>query len=290
MYTHSAYWHRSRRDFKDKTHPLFVGSCGTYRLKTSEKLPTHRPRGRLDFQLIYIASGKGEFYFNGKKEIVTAGNMVIYRPKEEQRYYYYGVDQTEVYWVHFTGNNVKNILRKYGISDEKHTIYTGTSLEYKRIFTSIINELMFCKNDYEELCVYHLMELLILIHRLPVEKPRKRNLAIMQKMEEAVDFFSSNYNSPISIDDYAHSHNFSISWFIQSFKQYTGTTPAQYILFLRISNAKNLLENTSYNISEISQAIGYENPLYFSRIFKKQSGLSPSEYRKQTQNSNIAEE
>ena len=105
----------------------------------------------------------------------------------------------------------------------------------------------------------------------------------MQEMEQAVQYFSQNYNSPISIDEYAHSHNFSISWFIQSFKQYTGTTPTQYLLFLRISNAKNLLENTSFNISEISRAIGYENPLYFSRIFKKQSGLSPSEYRKKYQ-------
>ena len=168
---------------------------------------------RLDFQLIYIASGKGEFYFHGKKEIVNAGNMVIYRPKEEQRYYYYGVDQTEVYWVHFTGNNITNILRQHGISDDMHIIYTGTSLEYKRIFTSIINELRFCKSEYEELCVYYLMELLILTHRLSSEKPR----------------------------------------------------------------------NTSFNISEISRAIGYENPLYFSRIFKKQSGLSPSEYRKKYQ-------
>lgn len=140
-----------------KKSPLFVGSCGTYRLKTVEKLPTHRPRGRLDFQLIYIASGKREFYFHGKKEIVNAGNMVIYRPKEEQRYYYYGVDQTEVYWVHFTGNNVTNILRQHGISDDMHIIYTGTSLEYKRIFTSIINELRFCKSAYEELCVYYLI-------------------------------------------------------------------------------------------------------------------------------------
>lgn len=82
---------------------------------------------------------------------------MIYRPKEEQRYYYYGVDQTEVYWVHFTGNNVTNILRQHGISDDMHIIYTGTSLEYKRIFTSIINELRFFKSAYEELCVYYLI-------------------------------------------------------------------------------------------------------------------------------------
>lgn len=87
MYTYSAYWQHSRLDFKDKTHPLFVGSCGTYRLYTVKKLPTHRPRGRLDYQLLYIASGKGHFYFNGKETVVSAGNMVIYHPKEEQRYY-----------------------------------------------------------------------------------------------------------------------------------------------------------------------------------------------------------
>ena len=104
MYTNSAYWHQTRLDFKDKKHPIFIGSCGTYRLYTIKKLPTHRPRGRLDYQLLYVASGKAHFYFDGKEEIVSAGNMVLYRPKEEQRYYYYGADHPEVYWVHFTGN------------------------------------------------------------------------------------------------------------------------------------------------------------------------------------------
>lgn len=109
MYAYSAYWHQKHLDFKDKTHPLFIGSCGTYHLDTIEKLPTQRPRGRLDYQLLYIASGKVHFYFNGKEEVISAGNMVLYRPKEPQRYYYYGKDHTEVYWVHFTGSNVKNM-------------------------------------------------------------------------------------------------------------------------------------------------------------------------------------
>ena len=66
--------------------------------------------------------------------------MVIYRPKEEQRYYYYGVDQTEVYWVHFTGNNVTNILRQHGISDDMHIIYTGTSYETPLYFSRIFKK------------------------------------------------------------------------------------------------------------------------------------------------------
>ena len=147
MYVNSAYRHNSRLDYKDKTHPLEVGSCGTYRLITRPILPTHRPRGRLDYQLLYVAAGKAHFFFSGEERIVTAGNMVLYRPKEEQKYRYYGKDQTEVFWVHFTGNNVKNILRGYGIADTDRVVYTGTSPEYKRIFSQMIEELQLCREN-----------------------------------------------------------------------------------------------------------------------------------------------
>ena len=73
----------------------------------------------------------------------------------------------------------------------------------------------------------------------------------------------------------------SVSWFIRNFKEYTGTTPTQYLLSLRISNAQSLLESTSFNVTEIAEIVGYNNPLYFSRLFKKQCGVSPTEFRKQ---------
>lgn len=284
MYTDSAYLHNSKVDFKDKKHPLFVGSCGTYHLFTQPKLPTHRPRGRLDYQILYIASGKAHFYFHGKEEIVSAGNMVIYRPREEQRYYYYGVDHTEVYWVHFTGNDVKNILRKYGIADHMRVIHTGTSLEYKHLFLQIIQELKLCKEDYEELTVNYLENLLILIHRQINASPRGKSHLLMEEMDRAVRYFHENYNKQISIEDFALSLHMSVSWFIRNFKEYTSSTPAQYLLSLRISNAQTLLETTNYNVTEIASIVGYDNPLYFSRIFKKQSGVSPSEFRKQLLN------
>ncbi len=53
-----------------------------------------------------------------------------------------------------------------------------------------------------------------------------------------------------------------------------------YILMNRINNATSLLETTDYNIAEISTIVGYENPMYFSRLFKKQKGVSPTDYRK----------
>ena len=63
MYVNSAYLNNSLIDFMDKSKPLIVGSCGTYHLFTHPRLPTYRPKGRLDFQILYIASGKAHFYF-----------------------------------------------------------------------------------------------------------------------------------------------------------------------------------------------------------------------------------
>lgn len=281
MYTDSAYLHNSLVDFMDKTKPLVVGSCGTYHLSTLPKLPTHRPRGRLDFQILYIASGKAHFFFNGVETIVSAGHMVIYRPKEEQKYYYYGVDQTEVYWVHFTGRDVKKLLHRYGIEDHVHVIHTGTALEYKYLFLQMIQELKLCKADYEDLLVNHLHHLLIRIHRTLLTEPYSKSRTHAKDFDEAVQYFHKNYHTEININEYAAAHHMSVSWFIRGFKEYTDSTPTQYILSLRISNAQILLETTDYNITEIAEIVGYENPLYFSRLFKKQVGVSPSDFRKQ---------
>lgn len=87
MYINSAYLNNSLIDFMDKSKPLIVGSCGTYHLFTRHRLPTYRPKGRLDFQILYVASGKAHFYFNDKgiDTVVPAGNMVVYRPREPQK-------------------------------------------------------------------------------------------------------------------------------------------------------------------------------------------------------------
>lgn len=282
MYINAAYLNNSLIDFKDKSKPLVVGSCGTYRLYKHPRLPTHRPRGRLDFQILYIASGKVHFYFDNSEmdTVVSAGNMVLYRPKEPQRYVYFGTDQTEVFWVHFTGGNVKNILRGYGIQDNMRIINTGTSPEYTRLFKQMIQELQRCQTDYKDLSVLLLQQLFISIHRQITKEHKLKNEYLDSEMEIAMQYFNDHYNAEINIEEYAASRGMSVSWFIRNFKLYTNTTPMQYIVSLRIANAQMLLETTNYNVTEIGNIVGYDNPLYFSRIFRKQKGISPSEYRK----------
>lgn len=101
-----------------------------------------------------------------------------------------------------------------------------------------------------------------------------------REMHSAVTYFNENYNQDISIENYAQTRGMSVSWFIRNFKKYTGMTPMQFIVSLRVNNAQILLEQTNYSIYEIAKIVGYDDQLYFSRLFRKQKGVSPSQYRK----------
>ena len=282
MYINSAYLNNTRLPIKDKSKPLIVGSCGTYRLKTKEKLPTWRPRGRLDYQLLYVASGKTHFYFKGQEQIVTAGHMILYFPRQEQRYVYYAEDKPEVYWVHFTGSDVKSILHHFDIPMDKNVFFSGIPSAYAHLFKEMIHELQTCRTGYQELLEMYLRQIFLLIQRTRQEEKPAISTYLQQEIDYAQRYFHEHYNEDIQIKEYAHSRNMSVSWFLRNFKEVTKRSPTQYLLNLRLDNAISLLETTSYNVTEISAIIGYDDPLYFSRLFKKYKGVSPSDYRKIT--------
>lgn len=279
MYVNAAYLNNHLSDIVDESKPLTVTSCGNYRVKTRNIVETKRPNGRKDYQLLYIASGKAHFFINGKERNVSAGNIIVYLPDQPQDYVYHKEDKTDVYWVHFTGSDVENILDHYNVHIKDNILYIGTSPDYQWLFGQIIQELQLCRLRYEELLSLLLRNIFILISR-SIENNKKFSNATEKEIAFAMHYFRMNYNKEISIDEYAESRNLSVCWFIRCFKQITGQTPLQYILSLRISNAQSLLENTDYSIAEVAEQVGYDNSLYFSRLFHKQTGMSPKEYRK----------
>lgn len=87
---------------------------------------------------------------------------------------------------------------------------------------------------------------------------------------------------------HAESLHISTNWFIRNFKQYMKISPAQYILSHQMVNAQSLLENTDYKIGEIAEIVGYDNQLYFSRVFRKEYGVSSAQYRKKMEKSSLS--
>ena len=280
LYVNSGYLFNSRVPFREKKLPLRILSAGTYKLYSVPKLPTLRPRGRVDWQIIYIAAGKGHFILDGKEVIVPAGSMVLFQPKQVQDYFYYGKDKTQVWFVHFTGREVRNILRHYEIPTDGYILHTGISREYEDLFRRLRDELVRCSWGYEEMLTYLFRELLMTMHRRMTENAPRVSGFIQDEIDRARLFFDEHYNEEISIEQYAVSRNMSTSWFNRSFRSAVGTSPMQYILDVRIRNAQTLLETTDYSVTSIAALVGYENPMYFSRLFRKAKGLSPSKYRK----------
>ncbi len=281
MYINVAYVDEENPNLEHLSVPLRINNCGYYRVHTTPVIETPHPEGRNDYQLLYIAAGKGEFYFKGSKEptIVTKGNKILFRPGEPQVYYYYAIDKTEVYWVHFTGWKVEEYLERYELPKDENVFYTGVSPDYPWIYNQMIRELQLQRVNHEDMISLYMHHIFITINRYIKEGRETKNDTI-NDIERAAHYFKDNFTKSISVEQYAEEHLMSVNWFIHSFKSVMKVSPMQYIISLRISMAKGYLENSTKNISEISLEVGYDNALYFSRLFRKCTGMTPTEYRK----------
>ncbi len=279
MYTNVAYLGEEHEDIVDISKSIIVTAAGYYRVHSSHIIETERPNGRGDYQLLYVASGKAHFYFDGVEKIIPKGNMVLFRPRETQIYYLYASDKPETYWVHFTGSDVDLLLDYYQMPHDENVFFTGTSPDYQWLFRQMIQELQLRRANYEDLLNMNLRHIFLIINRY-LKEGKNIGTEMLDEIERATHYFNENYNQPIIIEKYAEEHLMTPGWFIQNFKQITKSTPMQYIISLRITNAMNLIDNTEYNMTQIASAVGYDNSLYFSRLFKKYTGMSPSEYKK----------
>lgn len=283
MYSNSAYLGRFNEDISDKSKPIVVTAAGYYRVHTSSVIETKRPNGRKDYQLIYVASGKLHLHIVGEEKIIAKGNMILFRPGEKQLYYLYSVEKPEIYWVHFTGNNIEEMLERNNMQSNKNLFFAGTSPDYPWMYRQMIRELQLRRTNYEEILNIHLQQLFLIINRY-LKEENDVGSKILDEIEKSIRYFNEFYNKDIQIEKYARDHFMTPCWFIQNFKRVTKNTPKQYIVSLRITSAMNLLDNTKYNVYEIANAVGYDNTQYFCRLFKKYTGMTPLEYQNRSNN------
>jgi two-component system response regulator YesN len=117
---------------------------------------------------------------------------------------------------------------------------------------------------------------LVTVSRYISEKRNRKSRNVIENIKEIIH---RNYNENMTINEIANEVYLSTTYLCMVFKQETGETVNEYITKVRIEKAKELLKDPSYKIYDICYDIGYIEPGYFSKIFKKHTGLSPSEYR-----------
>ena len=98
-------------------------------------------------------------------------------------------------------------------------------------------------------------------------------------VKKAIQFISQNFATPLSLDDVAGHVHLNPAYFSTVFKQSTGSSFKEYLNMVRIEESKRLLPNTNYSVIDIAIATGFEDQSYFSKVFKKYTGLTPKQYR-----------
>lgn len=130
---------------------------------------------------------------------------------------------------------------------------------------------------------YLFLMMSILISTSPVNRYKNQEYKNIVKNYESLktvlDYFDNNYKEKISIDELAKLIHMSTPYFCKYFKNFTGNTPVDYINMIRIENAVRLIKTSNKRIIDIAYEVGFQNFSYFSKVFKKNKNISPSEYR-----------
>ena len=189
-------------------------------------------------------------------------------------------DPWEYMWIEFDGLRVKEALDSIGLTISSpiyHYLYEDTHKEMVKHMMHIASS----KNATPFHLIGHLYLVLDnLMRSIKITEKHSGNRLIDYYMHETMVFIEQNYMSNISIEDIANNINLNRSYFGKIFKRETGKTPQSFLLNYRMIKACEYLKKTKMHIADISQSVGYDNQLHFSRAFKNIYGLSPMQWRK----------
>jgi two-component system response regulator YesN len=101
----------------------------------------------------------------------------------------------------------------------------------------------------------------------------------IQAIQKAVNYMNQNYEKKLTIDEIAQAVYLSPCYLSRIFKQSLGCTLMEYLTQIRVEKAKTMLKNPKYNIMQVAEENGFEDPGYFTRVFKKIEGITPSRFK-----------
>ncbi|MBC8062868.1 MAG: helix-turn-helix transcriptional regulator [Clostridiaceae bacterium] len=232
--------------------------------------------------LMLIYEGTAEFTCNNSKFQASRGDLVYYKIGDFREAHTLPDNRMKCFAVDF--------LYTCPIYEDNEWKLINTSLPFSSI-QKINDEYLFCKlidlfslltksalsskvrNRIKERSLF--TEILMLL--LEYKKGNQYNYTNIRKVDKIINYMTENYTNNITLQELSNYVHTSPSYLGNIFKQITGKSTINYFIEIRLNKAKSLLTD-GFTVSETSKLVGFNDVFYFSRVFKKFEGISPSQY------------
>lgn len=237
--------------------------------------------GRRDHYLIHhITAGEGVYSIEGGGEAyhLRVGDTFLVRPGQKVLYTAHQINPWEYCWVGFYGSDAKMLLERTDFAQGVGVISTDFGDSLKESLMDIVRSRGDREQDLVRMTGYLYITLSLLMDKSTVHgESVETSLYYAQK---AGEYISERYMEPLTVEDLAARIGVSRSYLFRLFQDHYGLSPKEYITGVRMKVAKQLLLETTLPVGRIGGAVGYEDNLYFSSVFRKTVGVTPTEYRK----------
>jgi len=262
-------------------NPLLKGLhvCGLGYYPKAEGHYTYRKKGLPENFLFYCVDGSG-WYKIGNKEYKVQPNSFFILPAQVE--HAYGSDEKHpwtIYWIHFGGEELKFLNELQVVEKHFQPGYVKANELTAQLFNKIyktlelgysIDNLLFVNLNFR-----HLLSLFLYNGRHFENAVSEKN----DFVEAAIRYMQEHINENISLNELCAHYNYSVSRFSSLFKQKTGYAPIDYFIQMKMQKASQELDFTDQSIKSIAITLGFDDPYYFSRRFRKIIGVSPKKYR-----------
>ncbi len=256
-----------------------------YYLRGSRDLANH---SHTSHEIIFVEEGSVEVSIAGKSYVADAPAL-IFISRLEAHSITMRSEEYHRYYLCLSPAALEKRIKSYTLlsvlsarqQDFSHVLdVTDRREEISRIFSRITEEFTSQDAFHEDLEALLVNELLVLLFRM---KPslfsvdNSRSISVVWQIQRR---FEEDPQENFSLDELAEKHHISKYYLTRLFKKNTGYAPLQYLMMCRLATARELLEETDKNISEVVWRSGFSDGSNFSRYFKSHIGMTPEEYRK----------
>ncbi len=230
-----------------------------------------------EFQVVYITAGRGWFRSEATGLVeITAGDAFILFPGERHAYSPHRGTGWHEYWVGFSGDHADRLRANGLFTPDRAVNHLGLNEEIIADYERIVG---LCRDQtpgFQVRLGALVLQLLAHIHTSEISARTGHGDGAIVEAARAI--MQEHLEEGLEVETLAHRVGVSYARLLHVFRHYTGLTPYQYFLQLRVRRAQELLREPGVSIKEVAARMRFENQYYFSRLFKKKTGVAPTEW------------